>query len=106
MKIIIKIPEWAENGKLILLSGMELVAYKNPNQNFFKIKETKCNLCGKCCMNNPQTPFGNYENGWCKKLKKINNKYECIAGTNKPYKCLKDPINLEVCCITYKKIDI
>jgi len=106
MKIILDIPDKFSNRRLILLAGVELVAKKEPTSDFWLLKETSCNLCGECCMDEPGTVFGNDDEGKCNKLVKYGDTWECSAGVDKPYNCLDDPgINdYPSCSITYKKV--
>lgn len=102
MRIEIDIPEWAAERRLIVLAGIELVAFKEP-WGPWKIKRVRCDQCGQCCMtfkpNSRQTPYGVDDEGKCNELKKNGDKWECGAGIMKPYACLMDPIDEPECCI-------
>lgn len=108
MKIKLEIPDWAVNGRLVILSGTELVASKEPEANHWLVKDVRCNLCGECCLDSPNTPFGLDNEGKCVKLVFDREKYWCMAKSHRPYNCCIDPIEAEKenlgCCITYKKI--
>ena len=105
MKIEIDLPDWVEERRLVILAGIECVASKEPSENYWKIKETRCNQCGMCCFDYPPTPYGVDGEGKCNKLRFDHGKWECLARTEKPYNCLLDPIEDDIgCCITYKKV--
>lgn len=109
MKITIDIPEWAENSRIAVFAGMEQLAYYNklsdPDNVF--VKETRCNMCGKCCMFVKKRPMLNVVNGMCVYLHP-ERKY-CTVASNRPLNCCYDP-NIEFeypeCCITHKKVPI
>lgn len=89
MKIIIDIPEWAEDRTLTLLAGNELVAKWNDAEGW-KVKAERCNQCGECCCDIPEgyLPFGITGDGRCKMLQPDGT---CGAGHMKPFACLGDP---------------
>jgi len=105
MKIELEIPDWATEGRLMILSGTECVATKESKEDHWLVKETRCNLCGECCLDSPNTPYGLDDEGRCVKLVFDREKWWCMAKAHRPYNCLADPIdkNLE-CCITHKKV--
>jgi hypothetical protein len=85
------LPEWVNPKKtLMLISGKELVAFKQANRPW-KIKEQRCNQCGECCLDFPPAPFGHDDEGKCNMLQKQGDKWECRAGANTPKRCLADP---------------
>ena len=110
MIIHIEIPDEYLERRLLLLGGTELIASKEPTESFWKVKETRCNQCGECCMvlkpGSTQTPFGVDEEGKCKGLIKAGDKWECGAGFMRPYSCLPDPTDVESCCITHIKQEV
>lgn len=103
-----EIPEWAREKRLMLLAGVELVARKVPWDDFWEVKDNRCTMCGQCCMmfkpNSTQTIFGVDDEGKCKALSKEGDRWECKAGTHKPYSCLEDSIDLPECSITRRKV--
>jgi len=110
MKIEIEIPDWATKHRILIISGSECVAQKLPHQNFWMVKETRCNQCGECCLDYPSTPFGVDDEGKCLKLKLEDGKCICLMeGSDKPIRCIIDP-NLrqgyEYCSMTHKRVDI
>ncbi len=105
MILTIKIHDRFIGRRLILLAGTELIAKKEPTDEFWQVKESSCNLCGECCMDEPNTVYGNDDEGKCNKLVQYGNTWECTAGVNKPYNCLDDPSPKDYpCSITYKKV--
>ena len=107
MRIIIDLPDWVEDQEIKILAGMEMVAKKMPWDDFWVIKETRCNYCGDCCMDVP-TGEGKWlypvtKEGICSKLYEEDGKMLCGAKFDKPYRCLDDPLkaNSPNCCITY-----
>jgi hypothetical protein len=80
MKIEIELPAWCdENSYLYLMKGIELVAYKRPNEPW-KIKTGRCNKCGRCCPPNPRKPR-------CEHLKKVGWQSICSLGSERPWSC-------------------
>jgi len=98
------LPDWVGGDhSVMLLSGLELVAYKHPKEDW-KIKKVRCNQCGQCCHDTPvgHTPFGSKDDV-CNMLEFESGKFHCRAGFKRPYKCLPDPIPgiYSECCIRY-----
>ena len=108
MKIELEIPDWATTARLLIVAGNECVAKKLPHQNFWMVKERRCNQCGECCLDSPTSPFGVDDEGKCVKLKFEDNKWTCNIGSDKPIKCVLDPnlLGFESCNITHKKVMI
>ncbi len=90
MKIELEIPDWIGKRTLMLLAGKELVAYRTAGRPW-RIKKTRCNQCGECCMDYPKVPFGCDDEGKCNKLEKEDGKWLCRAGADTPKRCLGDP---------------
>lgn len=108
MGLNIKIPDWAADGRILVLSNGELVAYKDPGVDSpVKVKKIRCNFCGECCMElgKNEGPFGADDEGKCLKLYKSNNGWLCGAGGNKPLICCGDPnkANNPNCVIEYEE---
>lgn len=103
MEFKVELPDWV-NPKLtlMLLAGQELVAFKHPSGDI-KIKKTRCNNCGECCLfiMDGSTPFGNDDEGKCNALEKRDGSWHCTAGPNKPFRCLFDPPGHDGCSIEY-----
>lgn len=103
----LRLPDWiSKDQTLMLLSGQELVAYKEPKGEW-KVKKERCNHCGECCFDIPDshTPFGSDEEGKCNMLEEENGKWLCRAGWKKPFCCLSDPTENDInelgCSIRY-----
>ena len=87
MRIEIDIPDWADERHIRILAGRELAAAKLAHEDFWRVKDVRCNHCGKCCPED------------CKHL--VNN--ECINRRI----CYDDPWNMikkGECIITHKII--
>ena len=108
MKINLEIPKWAESARLLIVAGNECVAQKLPHQDFWMVKEIRCNQCGECCLDSPPSPYGFDDEGKCLKLKFEDDKWHCMAGSDKPIRCIIDPNirGYEQCCMTHKKVVI
>ena len=105
MQIEIEIPDWAKERRILIIAGCELAAMKLPHEDFWKIKQQRCDLCGECCLDNPPTPYGVDDEGKCNKLRKDGNQWICLAGSGRTVACLKDPPeSYEACRITYQKV--
>ena len=98
------LPDWAKKRTIMVLADQEMLAIKIPRQEAL-IKKTRCVQCGECCLDVPdrQTPWGSDEEGKCNALKKDRDKWICIAGLQKPFTCLTDPLkgNAPGCSIEY-----
>lgn len=102
-----KLPEIDDKYKdrvIMIMAGVELVAFKYPHEDEWSVKTVSCNLCGECCMDEPNSPYGNDDEGKCNKLVQYGDTWECGALHERPWTCLGDPINNPFCCIEYKKI--
>ena len=102
-----KLPEIDDSLKerrIRILAGVELVAQKNSGDDFWLVKTTSCDNCGECCMDFPPTPFGCDEEGKCNALVKYGNRWRCSKWADRPFRCLSDPIDVDCCSITYKKV--
>ena len=102
MKIEIEIDDKYAERKILILAGVELVAFKNPGDNFIYVKTTSCNKCGECCMDEPITHFGNDDEGKCNMLVQNGPEWECGAGDKRPWCCLDDPKGYPTCSIKHK----
>ena len=112
MKIEIELPDWVEDQEIKILAGMEMVAKKLPWNNYWEVKDIRCNNCGDCCMDVPvglgKWMFPVNAEGICSKLYEEDGKMLCGAKYDKPYRCLDDPLksNSPNCCITYKIVKV
>jgi hypothetical protein len=101
----LKLPDWiSPDSTIVILAGQELVAFKEGSDDW-KVKKTRCNKCGACCLEVPEgyLPFGTNGEGRCNML---NDDMTCGAGIKKPFVCLRDPPISALkdlgCCIEYK----
>ena len=107
MKITIDIPDWAAEGRILVLSNGELAAYKDPGiDSPVKVKKVRCNFCGECCMmlGPDEGPFGADDEGKCLKLYKSKDGWLCgVEGNEKRLTCCGDPnkANAPSCVIEY-----
>ena len=106
MKIEVEIPDWSEGRRILIVAGSELAAVKLPHEDFWKVKERRCNRCGECCLDSPPTPYGIDDEGKCNKLIKDDDEWLCTAGMGRTLRCLLDPnlVGYEACRITHKKV--
>lgn len=111
MKIEIELPDWTDERNIYVFAGIELAAIKTFRENEFRIKDTRCNSCGKCCMGiDPKAHFFPVINGNCVHLiyePGTKDKYRCRFGISRPFVCSFYPEDRigdlpEFCCITYK----
>ena len=87
MKIVLDIPDWVEGKHLYVMAGIELVAYKYLHQPW-KVKTSRCNLCGKCCMDfKSETKGYQIVGGRCVHLEPDGDKWVCSLGANRPWSC-------------------
>ena len=101
MKIELEIPDWTETNHIYILAGQELVAYKYKGEEW-KIKKSRCNLCGKCCESFPKVRKDEREpksiNGRCVHLEDKNDGTKmCSLSIRRPYICLISLTNEEDC---------
>lgn len=104
MKIEIDIPDYFADGRILILSGIRTVAFKNSHEDFWNIVETPCNMCGECCLDSPPVKELNDE-GACVHLLKEQDGYICGLGTLMPYRCLKG-VPEDYCDVTYRKVKV
>ena len=88
MKLVIELPDWAEERHIYVMAGIEMLAYKLYGEDVINIKAIRCIQCGKCCMDlkvGMGLPID--EKGTCIHLEKIGQVYECGLGVHRPYMC-------------------
>lgn len=113
-RIELDIPEWAQDKHIYILAGRELLAIteaaikEDGSNDKLSIKNIRCNMCGKCCMNFPSTSWF-YKNGYvdkdtnkCIHLKKYGDTYECDLSMMAPFNCLISEKMFKDCCVTYR----
>jgi hypothetical protein len=107
MKINIEIPDWCDERNIYVMAGIELAAYKDFNEDKFHIKTSRCNQCGKCCVNLPKGQYPLDENGDCIQLdKRYDDIKPCKLGAMRPFPCCEgDPVKgqwgKDFCSIRY-----
>ena len=106
MKITFDIPDELKASNIRVLAGFALIAQKKGDEDFWLVKETHCNYCGECCMNFPPTPFGCDEEGKCNALIKDADRWICSKWADRPFRCISDPIDVDYCSITYRKVKV
>jgi len=86
--------------------GRELIAFTR--DGYLYIKTESCNLCGECCMDEPNTAYGIDDEGKCNKLVRFGDTWECSAGNAAPFNCLGDPNEGDYpnCSIKYSKVKV
>lgn len=100
MKIIVELPPWADERHIRIFAGIELAAYKLAHEDKFKIKTSRCNFCGRCCMDvHVDHMFGRDPiTGNCRFLVKNGDTYECSLGIGRPFSCCKSiPTQIAEC---------
>ena len=113
MRLIIDVPEWAQERHIYIMAGIELLACKFYGEDIIHIKEERCNLCGKCCKN----IRGGFhedrdENNNCVHLKKEGEVYICSKAISRSFLCCRaDPVLLKwtdgsFCSITYRHEEV
>lgn len=103
MRINLKLPKWVEERHIRIFAGIEEVAKKLKGKRW-QIKVSRCNMCGRCCMDVPDNwRHGKAENGWCKNLIYYANEYRC--GVDRPFFCCAgDHSDEEYCSIKWKEL--
>ena len=110
MKIELDLPDWVDTKHIYVMAGIELVAYKHWKKPW-KIKTSRCNMCGKCCESFPKNaskvPYPPNINGVCVYLKKDGDKKYCSLGINRPFKCcvVPSPKGIPECTEVLKKYE-
>lgn len=113
MKLTVELPAFPEDEQRIIrvMSGIEERAKKYPGKSW-QIKTGQCNLCGKCCMNVPDTWVWGVdpETGWCAHLvynEGWNNGdtklgYLCDFGSARPSACTNgDKAGEDYCSVVW-----
>ena len=100
----LEIPDWAEETRIYVFAGIELLATQEPFDGKLMVKVTRCNMCGKCCMDVSPTWFmGRSEDGNCKELIRQGEQYLCHLGIKRPFSCSKAEPNKNYCCIEFEE---
>jgi hypothetical protein len=102
MKIEIEILDDYKDASIYVIAQGELAAYKREN-GLWKIKVSRCNKCGKCCMGLGDVTTEMKFSGNCYYLKKFGEFYECMLGPDKPLGChIGSGENIPECTEAYK----
>jgi hypothetical protein len=109
MRVEIDLPDWCDERHIRIFAGIELAAQKLAQNDFFQVKDVRCNQCGKCCMNlKPDKHIYPVINGRCIHLKEVaNGKFDCRIALYRSRTCGVDPphfIERGECCITYEVV--
>ena len=107
MRVELDLPDWVDTTHIRIFAGVELAAIKRVDNDYWQVKETRCNRCGACCFFKPGKGIYPSVNGHCIHLKKITDGWECGIPLSRSRLCGDDPpghIRRGTCCITYKKI--
>lgn len=51
MRIELDLPDWVNERHIRIFAGIELVAFKLAHEDFWKVKDGRCQMCGECCTN-------------------------------------------------------
>jgi hypothetical protein len=106
-----EVPEWADEKRLILLAGVELLAQKEPWNNYIELKVERCSRCGQCCMtlapdHERASPYGSDEEGKCKALFLDRGDIYTCGRIGDFFGCLKDPLDEPECSIVKDKVEM
>jgi len=107
MRVELDLPDWVDERNIRIMAGIELVAKKLVQNDYWEVKETRCNRCGACCFFPPGKGIYPSVNGHCIHLKKIKGGWECGMPLYRSRVCGDDPhkhIEDGRCCITYKRV--
>lgn len=107
MKIELELPDWCDERAIYIMAGIELAAYKIPDQDW-KLKISRCNMCGKCCMKlGKRHPFPTVD-GTCIYLERepgSRSMWRCKLGMSRPFGCcVGTPRNMPECTERYEDI--
>ena len=102
MKVLLDLPDWVDERNIRILAGIELVASKNHNEDFWKVKDGRCVQCGECCIEIKNHIYPTI-NGVCIHLAdEQNEKRPCKIALYRSRTCEVDPKKCEH--ITYKLV--
>jgi len=109
MRVVLDLPDWVDERNIRITAGVELVAYKKQNEDFWRVKVDRCNMCGDCCTGWRDGFIYPVKDGVCIHLDDPDKegRRKCKIAINRPRLCDDDPRigNYERCSITYKRID-
>ena len=112
MRIVIDVPEWAQERQISIFAGVEMLADYHPlkDPDNIYVKDQRCNFCGDCCrgVNLTKSRMLNSIDGQCILLVQRGDTWICTAHTDRPLSCCRDPNpeDEKNCSITYIKVPI
>ena len=108
MELVIPIPEWAEGETIRVLGGINLIAIKEPGKPL-EVKTKRCDRCGRCCQDLPDTWVFETVDGVCVHLTDNgtgDGKTRCKLGVKRPTLCSVDKTaDASFCRTEFKKVD-
>jgi len=91
MKIELDLPDWVDERNIRILAGIELVAFKLSTDDFWKIKDGRCQQCGNCCTGLKNHIYPTID-GTCVHLgDEVNGKRLCKIAIHRSINCCNDP---------------
>jgi hypothetical protein len=111
MKVELDLPDWVDERHIRIFAGIEMVAMKWSHENFWKVKDDRCNMCGKCCTGlKDDDILCPVVDGECIYLSQGHNGERlCSIPLYRPRNCQEDPqrlIKTGECSITYKVLPV
>lgn len=104
-KVTFLVPDWAEDKNLRLFAGIELCAQRLDGQKM-QVKTVRCNFCGECCFQMPETWHWPTVDGRCVNLKSRESQKLCRLGMGRPFSCCAaEPIKREYCCVEWEDVN-
>lgn len=108
MKIVLDLPDWVEGKALRIFAGIEEVARRRNDQDFWMVKGDRCSQCGYCCtkVNHDHFMGVNPHTGHCRYLNNVGEQFHCIWGRYRPFACSAgDNADGKKCSVTWKRAD-
>ena len=103
MKFVLELPDWVDERHIRVFAGIELAAIKLAHEDFFRVKDGRCQMCGKCCTNLRGHTMPTI-NGECVHLEQPDKfgRRMCKIAIRRPFPCGNDPKQCDH--ITYKVV--
>ena len=96
MRIELDLPDWVDERHIRIYAGIELAAIKRSHEDFWRVKDVRCQQCGECCTNikNHVLPTNN---GVCIYLvdEPGTGRKKCDIALHRPRHCGDDPPSCE-----------
>jgi hypothetical protein len=102
MKLVLDLPDWVDERNIRILAGIELVASKKHNENFWKVKDERCVQCGECCIGIKGHIYPTVDKACIHLAEEQNGKRACKIALYRSRTCEADPKKCDY--ITYKII--